>query len=453
MKDQYQRQKENVIYQKELLSKIINDETIYVRSIDIIRPEMFNDIYRIIFDSYVKLISDGKKPNIVNLSRIAGVDLDVITDIASFFSGSNITTDSLLYELYERMAEEEFTKLAASISTGVSNGVDSDKVKDSILVTLRKLEFGNTSKTVDMANGVTMLYKKIENNRKEISITGTKTGFNIIDKHMGGLQKGDYIVLAGESSHGKTSMAMSMMFNSAVKFNEPCGIISHEMTPEKIMARFAGMATGISSKHILTGKLLDSEIEQFNFNISKLIKANIFIQDYIKNTITDTVSAIRLMVMQHHVKYIVVENAGNISVKGIQEDERRTAEISKTLASIAKELGISVILISHLNRDRDKKRQPDLSRLRHSGQLEFDADVVMFIYMPELHGYSTFSEAFSGDPDYSTENMAKVYIAKGRNYGLAESFCRFIPHTTYLSDYVEGNTQLQPNSNFDNTPF
>ena len=106
MKDQYQRQKENVIYQKELLSKIINDETIYVRSIDIIRPEMFNDIYRIVFDSYVKLISDGKKPNIVNLSRIAGVDLDVITDIASFFSGSNITTDSLLYELYERMAEE-----------------------------------------------------------------------------------------------------------------------------------------------------------------------------------------------------------------------------------------------------------------------------------------------------------------------------------------------------------
>jgi replicative DNA helicase len=270
---------------------------------------------------------------------------------------------------------------------------------------------------------------------------------------MGGLQKGDYIVLAGESSHGKTSIAMSMLFNSAVTYNEPCGIISHEMTPEKIMARFAGMATGISSKHILTGKLNDSEIEQFNFNVSKLIKSNIFIQDFIKNTLTETVSAIRLMVMQHHVKYVVVENAGNITVKGVQEDERRTAEISKTLASIAKELGITVILISHLNRDRDKKRQPDLSRLRHSGQLEFDADVVLFIYMPELHGYATFSEALNGDPGFSTENMAKVYIAKGRNYGLAESFCRFMPYTTYVSDYIEQQESIQPNVSFDKVPF
>ena len=456
MKEQYDKSKENLIHQKELLSMLINNNSLYIQSIDIIRPEMFTDIYRIIFDGFVKLITEQKKPDVFSLSRIASVELSVITEIATFYSGSQSSINSILFELYEFMASSEYSKLAAYISTNVTNGTESEKIKENILLSLRSLEFGTTSKVVNMTSGVSMLYKIIENNRKELTTTGTRTGFKIIDKHMGGLQRGDYIVLAGESSHGKTSMAMSMMFNSAVMFNEPCGIISHEMTPDKIMARFAGMATNISSKHILTGKMSDSEIQQFSNNINKLIRANIFIQDFIKNTLIDTVSAIRLMTMQHHVKYIVIENAGNITVKGIQEDERRTAEISKTLASVAKELGITVILISHLNRDRDKKRQPDLSRLRHSGQLEFDADVVMFIYMPSLHGYETFDEALSGDPSMNTDNMAKVYIAKGRNYGLAESFCTFTPMTTYVSDIAEhGGSQMPVNNDFDTqkTPF
>jgi len=267
MKEQYGRLKENNIHQKEFLAKLINDETLYVKSIDIIRPEMFTDINRMVFDSYVKLLYDGKKPNIVSISRQAGIELSVVSEIATFYSGSYISVDSLLVELYEFMAEGEFSKLASYISSSVSSGTESEKVKENILSSLRKLEFGNTSKCVDMNAGVSMLYKIIDNNRKELNTTGTRVGFKIIDKHMGGLQKGDYIVLAGESSHGKTSMAMSMLYNSAIAYNEPCGIISHEMTPEKIMARFAGMATGISGKHILTGKLIDSEIEQFNFNV------------------------------------------------------------------------------------------------------------------------------------------------------------------------------------------
>jgi len=164
-------------------------------------------------------------------------------------------------------------------------------------------------------------------------------------------------------------------------------------------------------------------------------------------------------VLQYGIRWVVVENAGNIDVKGIKNnDEARTAEISKSLKSIALELNITVILISHLNRDvkGGKQKQPELNRLKHSGQLEADADVVMFIYRPELHGYETFNEADSDDIIESTENRCKVYIAKGRNYGLVKTFPQFDPHTLYISDHIMKESEIffNPNNNFDdNKPF
>jgi len=145
-------------------------------------------------------------------------------------------------------------------------------------------------------------------------------------------------------------------------------------------------------------------------------------------------AAVRLMVVQHGVKYVVVENAGNINVKGKYDDESRTAEISKTMKALAIELKITVILISHLSRERDgKKVQPSLNRLRHSGQLENDADVVMFVYRAELHGFETFQDS-SDEPGVSTTGMVKVYIAKGRNVGLAQTYMHFDEQLTLFTD-------------------
>ena len=292
-----------------------------------------------------------------------------------------------------------------------------------------------------MHEGIQSLYTVINNNRKQQKFTGSPVGLSIVDKHMGGLQPGDLIILAGEVSHGKTSLAMTMLYNSAVIFGCKCGFISHEMTTEQVMARFAAYVTGMSAKYLLIGKLYDSEVQQFGQKVSKLIEANIFIQDYIKRELSDTVNAIRMMVLQKSIKWIAVENAGNINVKGKIEDEARTAEISKTLKALALELKITIVLISHLSRTKDgKKEQPELHRLRHSGQLEADADVVMFVYRAELHGCETF------DNGLSTENRAKVYIAKGRNYGLAVSYPFFDESTTYFTndENVSNSNENEP---------
>lgn len=435
MKSLYDIQKENINHQVEVLSYLLNDSTVYFKCFDVLRADMFTGENKTIYDAFVSIINDGKKPDLANISEKAKIPMETVIKIMTFYSGSPIPIESLLHALFDFMAKEKLVKLAGFVSTQVNAGTDYELIIDQVNKTVGELELGTTTTTIGMDTAIADLLHIINNNRKtDQPFTGTPTGFKIIDGHMRGFHPGDLIVLAGETSHGKTTFALNCMYGTSVNYNMPTGIISHEMTPEQLTGRLSSISTAISSKHLLFGKLTDEELYDFNQKIGRLMRANIWIQGFIKRELTDTIAAIRLMVMQHQVKYIIVENAGNINVKGKNDDESRTAEISKSMKAIAMELSITVILISHLSRERDgKKVQPSLNRLRHSGQLENDADVVMFIYRPELHGFDMFCDN-SDQPGLKAEGMAKIIIAKGRNVGLAQSYMKFNETLTLITD-------------------
>lgn len=435
MKQPKDKQNENVKYQTELLAMILNNDNVYIKAIDVIRPDMFTDTRRIIFDTYVKMIHESKHPDPVSISTYSNIPLEEVIKIATHYSGAPMRIDALLYELFDHMAKVKLMQMGSNVAQQVQAGTKYEDIVSIVNETLRKLELGNSSTVINMEQGVNSLLEIINNNRREnAEVTGIPTGFGMIDKHMGGLQPTDLIILAGEISHGKTALALSIMYNSAVNYGKRCGVISHEMSPEQLMSRFAAYTTHISAKQMLISKLSDDQVRIFSERIGKLVKSNIFIQDYIKRELSDTLAAVRLMVMQHNVNFVVIENAGNINVKGKFGDEERTAEISKSCKSLALELKIPIILISHLARERDgKKVQPDIHRLKHSGQLEQDADVVLFIYRAELHGHTVFE----CDKDIQTAGRAKLYFGKGRNYGTAISYPDFLEELVYFKDHEE----------------
>jgi replicative DNA helicase len=445
MKQLQDKANENQRYQKEVLCLVLNNPEVYIKAFDVIRPKMFTGINRQIYDVYVKLISTGEYPDPVLISKMANIPIEDVLAVATFYSGASLKLEALLHELFDYMAKSLYSQLSMNISQQITAGTDYEEIKEIIIKTLGELELGNSSAAFTMEQGVDNLMGIIKNNRSDKPITGIATGFILIDTFMGGLHGGDLVLIAGEISHGKTALALSMMFNSAVYYGIASGIISLEMTTDQLMARFAAYATNISAKHLLVGKLDDNQLAQFADRIDKLVKAKIFIQDFIKRELSDTMAAIRLMVMQKHVKYVVVENAGNISVKGKNSDEERTAEISKSLKSLALELKIPIILISHLAREREgRKVQPEIHRLKHSGQLEQDADVVIFVYRPELQGYDTFQG--QDETDIPAQGRAKTYIAKGRNYGLAKTYPDFIADLVMFRDH-EDNLSLNDFSN------
>jgi len=444
MKQLEDKARENQQYQMELLAMILNNDEVYVKAIDFLRPGLFTGTNLMIYEAYVKMVKQSQHPDPVSLSTVANIPLEEVLKVATYYSGAPMDINALLYELFDYFAKDKLTKLGANISQQITAGTRYEDILEIVGRTIRSLELGNSSSVITMQEGVNSLMELINNNRAVKEFTGTPTGFKLIDQHMGGLHPGNLVILAGETSHGKTAFALSMMFNSAVYFNQPSAIISHEMTHDEIMSRLAAYATEINAKHILNGKLSDEEISIFSNKISTLIFANIFIQGFIKRDLTETVSAIRLLVMQHRIKYVVVENAGNITVKGAFNDEVRTAEISKTLKSLALELKITIILISHLSRDKDNaKKQPELHRLRHSGQLEADADIVMFTYMAKLHGH----EFFPDDNEIPTHGRVKTYIAKGRSYGLAKTYPDFIKELVLIRDHEDDAKEIYSANN------
>jgi replicative DNA helicase len=440
MKTNIDIDKQNELFQKETLSYLLNDTKLYMEVFDMVRPELFSGMYRQIFTVYADLISQNVKPDALNISAKTQIPVSKITGIMTHFSGSNIPLINLIFELYNVYAKKQLFILAETVAKQTETEADYESILDLISKEIKNLQLGTSANIITMPEAIQRLMQTVTDNRKaEHKFSGTPTGLKIIDYHMGGFHPGDLVILAGETSHCKTSFALNCMYRSAVLYDQPVGIISHEMTPEQLTGRLCSYTTEIAAKHLLFGKLTDDEMVVFNQKINLLIRSKIFIQDYIKRELLVSIAAIRLMVIQHQVRYVVVENAGNISVKGIFDDEPRTAEISKSMKAIAMELGITVILISHLNREAlGKKSQPTLSRLRHSGQLENDADVVLFIYRAELHGKDTFDD-HSDEGNISAIGMAKVYIAKGRNVGLAQTYMHFNEQLTLFSDDRPGS--------------
>jgi replicative DNA helicase len=141
--------------------------------------------------------------------------------------------------------------------------------------------------------------------------------------------------------------------------------------------------------------------------------------------------------------------------------EHEIAEISRGLKGIAKELNIPVIALSQLSRaveSRGNDKKPQLSDLRESGQIEQDADMVMFCYRPEYYGIDTYEV---GGTEFETSGLFMLLISKHRNGELGEIPLKFIHAQTKLtnlfsapnstnelnSTFVQQNTSISYNQN------
>ena len=136
--------------------------------------------------------------------------------------------------------------------------------------------------------------------------------------------------------------------------------------------------------------------------------------------------------------------------------EQEIAEISRGLKSLAKELNVPVIALSQLSRAVESRadKKPLLSDLRESGQIEQDADMVVFCYRPEYYEIETYD---IGSEQLNTDGLFMLIWAKHRNGELGEVPLTFIKSCTKITDYQQPTytptyTPTQPSINrFHNT--
>jgi len=332
-------------------------------------------------------------------------------------------------EFHIKIIKQEFAKRELiRISSEITNKCYDSSIDINDLFSFTQNELANvmsydnedsSTNYSDVANDV------IEDLMSEVQM-GIKTGLSKFDNFAGGIHNSDLIIIAGETSQGKTSLALSMIRNCA-KNNIPIAAYSLEMTDKQLVVRITAQESGINSKRMLYNKLT---IDERAFAISELKRMKnlpIYFDSTANNDIDKVCTSIRKLKIKYNVGLVLVDFIQDM--KGA-ETETGVAEIGRKLKNIAKELNIPVIALSQLSRDKSNP-EPTNSRLRGSGQLEEKADVVLLIYRPEYYGKS-YSEPHE---NVNTHGTAQVRIAKGRNIGIGSFILNFNKETTNFYDY------------------
>lgn len=243
--------------------------------------------------------------------------------------------------------------------------------------------------------------------RDKGALRGIPTGYVDLDKHLGGLQKSNLIILAARPSMGKTSLALDIIRNVSVNSKIPTGIFSLEMSKDELVDRLLASQSDVELWKIRTGNLNEQDFEKINYGMGTLSEAPIFIDDAAGSNIMELRTKARRLQTEHNVGLIVVDYLQLMTGRSQENRVQEVSEISRSLKILARELNIPVLALSQLSRGVENRpdKVPQLADLRESGSIEQDADVVMFIYREDMYK----------GKEASRPNVAEIHIKKHRN--------------------------------------
>jgi replicative DNA helicase len=227
-----------------------------------------------------------------------------------------------------------------------------------------------------------------------------------LSKALCGLQRGDLFLIAGRPSMGKSVVAMQVGYHAPVK-GEGVALISLEMDKAAIIRRLICAVGSVDAQRFRAGCLDREERKRVAEAASQIENLPLWIDDTKARTMPALVSAVRKLIARHSVRVLVIDHLQ--LMKGIGRFESRhheLSEISHGLKHLAGQLGITVVLLSQLNRECEKdKRPPRLADLKETGTLEEDADVVLFVHRPEQYNRQ----------ERSLRGQAEFIVGKQRN--------------------------------------
>lgn len=420
--------------EKIVLGTIIAERDAIEQVRELLSEECFyNNFHAEIYKAIIQIVSSGDRADLISVrSKLLanGVKVDMLEYMK--------VVECHTFDLYQHAARLQDLHIRRKfyfigqylVSNSYTETEDIDDITKKVNDDLASL-FKSSSTTISTINdGLKSVYSMInENLSGDKPMTGTPTGFEKIDSKSGGLQKSDLIIIAGETSQGKTSLAVSIMRNAAFT-GAKIAMYSMEMKKEQITARIVSMECGVPANQIMYSRLTNSQLQTIDKGIGKISGKGIYFDDRSTSNIDTIISSIRYMKLKFGIDGAIIDYLQilNVNMKGANK-EQQMGDVTRRLKNLAKELDIWIIALSQLNRDTVNP-VPTLARIRDSGQISEAADVVIFIYRPEINKKS-YPNDFS---NVETKGTAMIDIAKGRNIGLLRFICGFNALTTCFYD-------------------
>jgi replicative DNA helicase len=398
---------------------LVNNKNLNV-ILSIISPEDFyKDSNRRIIDKIISLVDKGLPVDIITLSdelQRAGV-LEEVGGASYLSSLMDGVPKSLNIEFHARIIKEKslLRQLILSSAKIISSSYEQREEADLILdeaqaaiieVAEQRVKPGFVS--VGTLTAPTMDLIKVLHDRKE-TVTGVPTGFRDLDQLTSGLHNSEFIVVAARPSMGKTALCLNISQHAGIRADYSIGFFSLEMAKEQVVIRLLCAEAQLDIKKVRTGFIGERDFEKLKLGAETLSRAKIFVDESAALTVMEMKAKARRLKMEQNLDVLFVDYIQLMRPGG--KFENRTQEmsyISRSLKELAKEIKIPVVGISQLSRAPERGRRepiPQLADLRESGAIEQDADVVVFIYRPEV--YRPNDENIRGE--------AEINVAKQRN--------------------------------------
>ena len=237
------------------------------------------------------------------------------------------------------------------------------------------------------------------------------TGLTDLDARLdGGMRPGELIVIGARPSMGKSALALSIGMHVALYERQAVGMLSMEMPKTQVSNRALSLVAQVHLSKIKRGeRLRDMDWSRVSEGVEKMRSLPLHINDQGGLNINQVRAKARALKRKHGLRVLIVDYLGLMA--GLDPKQPRTyqlEDITKGLKALAKELGITVLLLTQLNRKVEERmdQMPMLSDLRDSGAIEQDADIVIFIHRP-----------IKAKPDLGDEwrYYAKCAVAKVRD--------------------------------------
>ncbi|WP_242841874.1 replicative DNA helicase [Clostridium beijerinckii] len=403
---------QNLRAEQDLLSGIFYNPKIMVQAVNELKA---NDFYltkhQLIYNAMCTLFAEGKEIGITPIIEALG--RDNLKDVGGVTYLTQLMTGGLHInpkQYIEIIKDRSYRRRTIQILTSSLNSIYDEKVKPQEVIGKMTNELTSTEIKSKILSDSELFEKTMvaieTRSANGGEIPGMETGYTDFDKATNGLKKGELFVIGGRPSMGKTLMAINMA-DGLAKSGYVGGIFEMEMTEEQLgIRRFAYMAN-VEAQKLQTGKLEEKEFIRIAETFNKLSEQNKIFTDISSYQSILTIKAKAKALKQvYGLDFIIVDHLTLMDIPNTGNRSSDIGEVTRQLKLLAKELEINVILICQLSRSVEQRadKRPMMSDLRESGNIEQDADLIVFTYRDEYYNKET-----------EDKNIMEWIIAKQRN--------------------------------------
>jgi len=430
--------------EQSVIGGIFIDNTAYDKLVGVITEyDFYPREHRMIFRAISKLLEESKPVDVVTVGEFldrhklldeAGGLSYLVNIIQSTPSAANVYRYGEIVRDYSLLRKMGAISAEISEKIGKRDGLTARDLLD--FAQSRWMTVGDSlnranntmQKVSDVMVSVIDKIDEMYSRESHDDVTGLRTGIDDLDKLTTGMQPGELNIIAARPSMGKTSLALNIVENVALKEGKNAAVFSLEMINNQLGMRLLSSVARLPAQRVSIGRVNDDEWSLITKAVHDLQNTGIYLDEESTLNVNDIRARARRLhrELKGELHLIVIDYIGLIATTGNDSRANEMADISRALKLLAKELHIPIIALAQLNRGLEQRpnKRPVMSDLRDSGGLEQDADNIFFIYRDEVY-----------HPDTPDKGTAELIVAKQRNGPIGTVRTTFVPHLMRFENF------------------